>query len=259
MFRKKEGCLLRAGRPVFVGVLGDSVAFGGHLGGSGVRNHNVFAWPIKLQRELRKLYGSSDIHVLSGAQRASNADFADICWDEIWGEQWSPRPPRLDLAIVDYALTSNMQQQTALLNHIDALQVPSVAIIYCPPPPWQLFLQCGIPASNAGAVPAFNASRRMRIPCHDWIAADSVLPVFHSSESVSTLSPLLRQKAHTLFQATLKHAAQLATMPRNDSLRKAAALAVAYTTMCSPLCSIQELLHPVTQERRQASTLLLSA
>ena len=86
-------------------MLGDSLAFGGHVGPHGRRvKVQDLAWPSRLHGELRTNFGSN-IHVVNGAARASFADFAAMCWDELWGNPWlwggRPRPPRLDLAIVD--------------------------------------------------------------------------------------------------------------------------------------------------------------
>ena len=102
--QRGAGCPLQASRPVFVGVLGDSLAFGGHVGPRGRAKVQDVAWPSRLHGELRANFGSN-IHVVNGAARASFADFAALCWDELWGNPWlwggRPRPPRLDLAIVD--------------------------------------------------------------------------------------------------------------------------------------------------------------
>ena len=85
--RVGSGCPLQAtqfGRPTFVGVLGNSLAFGGHLGPTTIRHA---AWPARLHDELRTNFGPNT-HVVNGAARASYADFAAMCWDELWGKLW---------------------------------------------------------------------------------------------------------------------------------------------------------------------------
>ena len=62
------------------------------------------------------------VRVLNGAVRASGADFAALCWDEIWSSHHSPREgngdrgPQFDLILLDYTYTSSPSQQRALVD-----------------------------------------------------------------------------------------------------------------------------------------------
>ena len=75
-----------------------------------------------------------------------------------------------------YAFGSNVRQQAALLDRLDALQVPSLAIIYCMIPSWQHLLHCGV-ADGSVLVnldemrPGNRSHKQARIPCKDYVAA----------------------------------------------------------------------------------------
>lgn len=286
-----ERCPLRQDRPVLVGVLGHSVAFGGHHGaGTGMRAREA-AWPAKLQEALRTALGSN-IFVLNGAARASTADFAALCWDEIWGPSYSwrglARPPRLDLAIVDYA-PSAATQQAALLDRLGSLQVASTALVYCPPPSWQLLMQCGLPAAASASVPTWQRDSRGRdklvhVPCRDWVGASSrslsERGVNRSGWSMSErvvppgiplgarvdfdsleLPAGMRNRAVMLAAATNLSMAGVSANLSASLLLQAAAVATAYATLFQRhnWPSIDDMLHPTTKSGAAASLLLQQA
>ena len=70
-----------------------------------------------------------------------------------------------------------MQQQAALIDRLDALQVPSLAIVYCALPSWQHLLHCGVADGsvlvNLDEMRPGNRSHmhQARIPCKDYVAA----------------------------------------------------------------------------------------
>jgi hypothetical protein len=123
-----------ARRPVIVGVLGNSFAWGAHMPGVALQDRRAAAWPARLHHVLRERIGPS-VHVINAAVRASAASFAHLCWDEIWGDAWSwfghPRAPRLDLAIVDYTLTSTVDELEELHDFLSWQGVPQYALLYC--------------------------------------------------------------------------------------------------------------------------------
>ena len=125
------GCLLNeTERPVIVGALGTSLTFGAE-----VENRRATAWPAVLQRLLRARAGSSNIFVINGAVRASSADLAALCFDEIWGPAFADaaghsRPPRLDLAVIEYTWTSSPSQIDTLVEALHARAIPVVALLY---------------------------------------------------------------------------------------------------------------------------------
>ena len=68
-----------------------------------------------LQRLLAERLSRTDIFVFNGAMRATSADFAALCFDEMWGGAWRDsrgvaRAPRLDLAIIEYTWSSSPSQ-----------------------------------------------------------------------------------------------------------------------------------------------------
>ena len=155
------GCdtLLKRDRPVFIGVVGSSITFG-----AGVRANE--SWPALLQARLRRTYPS--VHVLNGAVRASSADFAALCWDEIWGSQWRysggrVHAPQFDLVLIDYTYTSSPQQQQALVDRVRSLSpAPAVgAVVYCYHRQWHRLIQ----TKNAGGARSHYASPSSPVPC----------------------------------------------------------------------------------------------
>ena len=72
------------------------------------------------------------VRTRNGAVRASSADFAALCYDEIW-RGTRPAPP-LDVAVVDYSFTSSIGQIAALIDRLRALPKPPVVLglLYCP-------------------------------------------------------------------------------------------------------------------------------
>ena len=107
-----------ARRPLIIGALGTSLTWGADL-----PDPVLQAWPAVLQRELSHRLGRRDIFLLNGAMRATSADFAALCFDELWGSAWRDsrglaRPPRLDLAIIEYNWSSSPSQISALIEVI---------------------------------------------------------------------------------------------------------------------------------------------
>ncbi|KAL1503541.1 hypothetical protein AB1Y20_012020 [Prymnesium parvum] len=158
--------LLRRDRPVIVGVVGNSITFG-----AGVRANE--SWPRLLQASLRRAY--PNLLVLNGAVRASSADFAALCWDELWGPQWRYaggllHAPQFDLLLSDYSFTSSPRQQRALLLKLRSLTpAPAVGVlVHCAHQPWQRLLQ----TKSAGA-PARNSSPPSRA---SWVSPSSSQP-----------------------------------------------------------------------------------
>ena len=122
-----------------IGVLGNSITFG-----AGVRMNE--SWPALLQAQLRRSY--PNVHVLNGAVRASSADFAALCWDDLWGAQWRytggrVHSPQLDLVLIDYSFTSSPGQLAALVDKVLSLspQPAVAATVYCPHQSWQRVIQ----------------------------------------------------------------------------------------------------------------------
>jgi hypothetical protein len=120
-------------RPIVVGALGTSLTWGSDL-----PHRETEAWPARLQARLRARLGRDDIFVHNGAMRASSADFAALCFDELWGREWQDargvaRPPRLDLAIIEYNWSSSAAQVAALVEALAARGIPSVGVLYYHP------------------------------------------------------------------------------------------------------------------------------
>ena len=116
-------------RALVVGALGNSIT-----AGVDVRRND--AWPSQLQG----LHNKS-LNVFNRAIRASRADFAALCFDELFDKR---SVDRLDLAIADYTFTSDGIQIGALHDRLSAIGVPSIGLLYCPHVGWQRFLHCGL-------------------------------------------------------------------------------------------------------------------
>ena len=127
--------------PITIGALGNSITFGAGVGANR-------SWPVQLQKSLSARFGHNEsatetqvgsIRMLNGAIRASSADFAALCYDEIWRRAgWSHAPP-LDIAIIDYSYTSSVGQLAALVDKLQSLSSPPeiLALLYCPHQSWQ--------------------------------------------------------------------------------------------------------------------------
>lgn len=120
-------------RPLMIGALGTSLTWGTDL-----PDRTLQAWPVVLQRLLAAQLQRADIHVLNGAMRATSADFAALCFDELWGPAWRDsrglaRAPRLDLAIIEYTWSSAPSQVASLVEAMHARGVPCVAVLYYHP------------------------------------------------------------------------------------------------------------------------------
>ena len=106
---------------------------------------------------------------LNAAVRASSADFAALCYDEIWPDR---RRPHLDLAIVDYTFTSTAPQLTVLVDRLQSLGIPTLALLQCRKGHHQRVLQCGHAQTKAGHA----VMRRSGVPdtgryCDELLAA----------------------------------------------------------------------------------------
>jgi hypothetical protein len=125
--------LVTSPRPITLGALGTSLTWGADL-----PDQQRQAWPSVLQSMLRKRARRDDVFVFSGALRASSADFAALCFDELWGPSWSDargvaRAPRLDLAIVEYNWSSSAAQVAALVDALHARGIAVVGVLYYHP------------------------------------------------------------------------------------------------------------------------------
>ncbi|KAL1527393.1 hypothetical protein AB1Y20_016061 [Prymnesium parvum] len=130
-----EACVLHAApqRPVLIGVLGTSLSWGADLS-----NRTEQAWPFVLQRLLRQQPQFRNVWVVNGAMRASSADFAALCFDAMFGPEWTDasgaaRGPRLDLALLEYNWSSSPAQIAALIDALHARAVPAIGVLYVHP------------------------------------------------------------------------------------------------------------------------------
>ena len=126
-------------QPFLIGVFGDSIAFG-----AGVDARD--SWPRQLEVQLRRTFGRGAVRVVNGAVRASSADFAALCWNEIWGPEWrapngAGRTPPIQLAIIDYAFTSSPKQLNALIDRCTSRKIPVLATLHCPHADWHVAWQ----------------------------------------------------------------------------------------------------------------------
>lgn len=122
-----------AQRPVLIGVFGTSLSWGADL-----PDRTLQAWPVVLQHELRLRSEFKNVWVLNGAMRASSADFAALCYDEMFGKAWidvlgAGRGPRLDLALIEYNWSSSPGQIAALIEALHARLIPVLGILYVHP------------------------------------------------------------------------------------------------------------------------------
>lgn len=120
-------------RPLMVGALGTSLTWGSDL-----PSRERDAWPTVLQQLLRARTNRADIFVFNGAMRASSADFAALCFDELWGPAWADgrglaRAPRLDLAVIEYTWSSSASQVSALIETLHSRGIPVLGVLYYHP------------------------------------------------------------------------------------------------------------------------------
>ena len=116
-----------------IGALGTSLTWGADL-----PDARTQAWPAVLEKLLADRLGRTDVHLLNGAQRATSADFAALCFDELWGSSWTDargtsRPPRLDLAVLEFTWSSSPSQIAALIDALHARGVPCIGVLYYHP------------------------------------------------------------------------------------------------------------------------------
>ena len=133
-------------RPFLVGVLGDSITYGAGVG-------RAASWPRVLEALLQESFGRNSVRVVSGAVRASSADFAALCWNEIWGDEWRGEDggaPPLNLAIIDYSFTSSPHQLAALIDRCLGANIPVLATVYCAHSDWHVAWQSHV-AQQRGA------------------------------------------------------------------------------------------------------------
>jgi len=114
-------------RPLKLGVLGNSIAVG-----VGIPNANEHSWPAQLAKMMGHGY-----EVINRGVRASRADLATLCCDELFNRTWP------DLAIVDYTFTSDTTQIIALVDRVRSFGVHAAATLYCHPPRWLNYMRCG--------------------------------------------------------------------------------------------------------------------
>jgi len=116
--------------PFAVGTLGSSIT-------SGIDVAPGAAWPDVLGRMIRSRWRNSVV-IHNGAVRSSSADFAALCWEELWANRGGAgaapellhRAPRLDLVIIEYTWTSSVEQMEALLSSCRAQHLPVLALLY---------------------------------------------------------------------------------------------------------------------------------
>lgn len=113
----------RADQPFVIGTVGSSITFG-----ADVRPNE--SWPVLLSHTLHSRFGTNSVVVHNGAVRGSSADFAAVCWDEIWHTAEHHHAPHLDLLLVEYTWTSSLAGMGALLSSAHALRIPVVALLY---------------------------------------------------------------------------------------------------------------------------------
>lgn len=118
-------------RPLIIGALGTSLTYGTDL------PDPATGWTSVLEGLLRAR-GGPHIYVVNGALRASSADFAALCFDEIFGKAWvdgrgSARAPRLDFAIVEYTWSSSPSQIGVLIESLHGRGIPVIGVLYYHP------------------------------------------------------------------------------------------------------------------------------
>ena len=117
------------GETMLVGVFGNSIA-------AGVDVARKATWPSQLQTFFE---AGRKVRVLNRAVRASRADFAGLCFDEL-----IPRTTRLSVAVVDYSFTSSPAQILALVDRLQSMGVPTIVLLYCAHNGWHRHVHCGL-------------------------------------------------------------------------------------------------------------------
>ena len=135
IYQGEQSCSLLRDHPVrTVGILGNSIT-----AGIGVSDPHKNGWPAQLE-----LLVGGKVKVLNRAVRASRADLATLCAEELFNHSWP------DLAIVDYSYTSDRTQVAALIDRLHASRVPTMVTLFCHNPEWLSALRCGITTSGRG-------------------------------------------------------------------------------------------------------------
>lgn len=140
-------CQPAIGQNITIGILGNSITYGAEV-------ESRDAWPAQLEKRLRAHIG---VAVLNGAVRASSADFAALCWEEIWARS-SSLNTTLDLAVIDYTYTSSALQIEALIFKLRLLGIPVLANLYCPHAYWHRELRKLIDSPPADILEVANRS-----------------------------------------------------------------------------------------------------
>ena len=152
-----------------MGVLGNSIA-------AGVNVARKETWPSQLQA--MHTHGRA-VRVLNRAVRASRADFAALCFEEL-----VPRTTHLDVAVIDYSYTSNTVQILALVDKLHSMGVPTIVLLYCPHTGWLRFVHCGL-WSNGYCNSNVNQTRiRRQRPVVDEWATATAPPIQRAGERV---------------------------------------------------------------------------
>lgn len=147
VYKDEQSCSLLHDNPTrTIGILGNSIT-----AGIGVQDPQTNGWPAQLER----LVGGK-FKVLNRAVRASRADLATLCSEELFNHSWP------DLAIVDYSFTSDSVQVAALIDRLHASRVPTMATLYCHSPEWLSALRCGFNTSGQGEAKKVLSARLAR-------------------------------------------------------------------------------------------------
>ena len=154
-YKDEQSCALLRDKPKHtIGILGNSIT-----AGVGVRDPQTDGWPAQLAR----LVGGK-LKVLNRAVRASRADLATLCSEELFNHSWP------DLAIVDYSFTSDSVQVAALIDRLHASRVPTMATLYCHSPEWLSALRCGFNTFGQGEAKKATGAKLAR--CRSATAAE---------------------------------------------------------------------------------------
>ena len=127
-------------RPLVIGALGNSITFGISTNVSWLHSVEVALNSLSVLDSTRKVLR---VHTVNGAVRASSADFAALCYDEIWRLRGIEPVPKLDVAVIDYSFTSSVSQMAFLVDRLRSLPRPPLvlALLYCPHTFWHKVAQ----------------------------------------------------------------------------------------------------------------------
>ena len=122
-------------RPLVIGALGNSITFGISTNVSWLHSVEVALNSLSVLDSTRKVLR---VHTVNGAVRASSADFAALCYDEIWRLRGIEPVPKLDVAVIDYSFTSSVSQMAFLVDRLRSLPRPPLVLVllYCPHTFW---------------------------------------------------------------------------------------------------------------------------